>query len=341
MRKFLFYQIFLVILRTLSVRSAEFPFLGTSSVENVDSLYLGCFKEGWPVRDLLFSAGDYDTRSLDPKKCLEICGKLYFQYAGLQKGDLCFCGRDYGKSGVSNECDRPCSGDNTRHCGGNSSYSAYNSTFFIGRLSVEKSLELTELYSEVNLTVTFLNGTTTDVGYAVDLEDEIGYSTTRSTHQQFTFRTTRWGTTKIYLRNTISKAFKTTAFELRTRAGVKFVELDCPQVVTTNVPFICETKVYQGTDVSMVRLFNNEPPVTASLPDPSYVKIGNPVPQWSQQGVSSNFTGVLLVPSTSIRTETLIVSIEVYGVKEGPAKLFVSRVLSTQCKGNRPIYPIH
>ncbi|XP_032242532.2 polycystin-1 isoform X2 [Nematostella vectensis] len=345
MRKFLFYQIFLVILRTLSVRSAEFPFLGTSSVENVDSLYLGCFKEGWPVRDLLFSAGDYDTRSLDPKKCLEICGKLYFQYAGLQKGDLCFCGRDYGKSGVSNECDRPCSGDNTRHCGGNSSYSAYNSTFFIGRLSVEKSLELTELYSEVNLTVTFLNGTTTDVGYAVDLEDEIGYSTTRSTHQQFTFRTTRWGTTKIYLRNTISKAFKTTAFELRTRAGVKFVELDCPQVVTTNVPFICETKVYQGTDVSMVRLFNNEPPVTASLPDPSYVKIGNPVPQWSQQGVSSNFTGVLLVPSTSIRTETLIVSIEVYGVKEGPAKLFVATPLcnftnQTYCPSNLTCIPV-
>ena len=42
--------------------------------------------------------------------CVDQCGSHGFLYAGLQNGDLCFCGNDYDKYGRADdsECDIKC-----------------------------------------------------------------------------------------------------------------------------------------------------------------------------------------------------------------------------------------
>ncbi|GFS09737.1 macrophage mannose receptor 1 [Elysia marginata] len=54
-----------------------------------------------------------------PEACLAQCYDLGYPYAGLQNGDKCSCGHDYGTYGPTDQCDLPCQAPYTNFkCGG-------------------------------------------------------------------------------------------------------------------------------------------------------------------------------------------------------------------------------
>ncbi|CAF1135988.1 unnamed protein product [Rotaria sordida] len=90
--------------------------------------YLGCFIDQIGNRDLNIFISDYEL--LTPQQCILACQEQNFPYAGIQHGNECRCGRQYGKYGrVSNdECIYNCL--TSEKCGGhnrNSIYSVFNS----------------------------------------------------------------------------------------------------------------------------------------------------------------------------------------------------------------------
>ncbi|CAF4968486.1 unnamed protein product, partial [Rotaria sp. Silwood1] len=90
--------------------------------------YLGCFIDQIGNRDLNLFIGDYER--LTPKQCILICQERNFPYAGIQHGNECRCGRQYGKHGQvsDDECIYNCS--TLEKCGGhyrNSIYNTFNS----------------------------------------------------------------------------------------------------------------------------------------------------------------------------------------------------------------------
>ncbi|CAF3281124.1 unnamed protein product [Rotaria sp. Silwood2] len=97
--------------------------------------YLGCFVDRIGKRDLSTFISDYEQ--LTPKQCILACQEQNFPYAGIQYGNECRCGRQYGKYGQvsDDECTYNCS--TSEKCGGhnrNSIYSVFNSidTFTTG-----------------------------------------------------------------------------------------------------------------------------------------------------------------------------------------------------------------
>jgi hypothetical protein len=77
--------------------------------------YVGCFRDR--------SARDLDgyakiVPDLTIEKCIDICRKEGFAYAGMQVGSRCFCGNSYGRYGRTNNCNKKCFGDNSQICGG-------------------------------------------------------------------------------------------------------------------------------------------------------------------------------------------------------------------------------
>ena len=57
--------------------------------------------------------------------CTSECGNRGFFFAGTQYGSYCFCGHQYGRSGLSTDCKMPCSGNAGEICGGAWANSVY------------------------------------------------------------------------------------------------------------------------------------------------------------------------------------------------------------------------
>ncbi|CAF1217273.1 unnamed protein product [Rotaria sordida] len=90
--------------------------------------YLGCFIDQIGNRDLNIFISDYEL--LTPQQCILACQEQNFPYAGIQHGNECRCGRQYGKYGrvSDDECIYNCL--TSEKCGGhnrNSIYSVFNS----------------------------------------------------------------------------------------------------------------------------------------------------------------------------------------------------------------------
>jgi WSC domain len=88
------------------------------------SRYLGCFKDPNNPFDL----DGYLERSAanTPQRCVRLCREKGFAYAGVQYGQSCLCGNGYGKFGVADNCNYPCTGDAGQMCGGYNSNSVYS-----------------------------------------------------------------------------------------------------------------------------------------------------------------------------------------------------------------------
>lgn len=84
---------------------------------------LGCFRDTRPL-DL----DGHHARSANntPLRCVAICADLGFAYAGLQYGESCLCGNQYGRYGTADNCNLPCTGNLSLSCGGYLANSVYS-----------------------------------------------------------------------------------------------------------------------------------------------------------------------------------------------------------------------
>ncbi|KAK2024010.1 hypothetical protein LX32DRAFT_731725 [Colletotrichum zoysiae] len=93
------------------------PILGPSPTTWTD---MGCYVEDpdLPLLDVNFSPnGD---PSLSVPKCWQTCYRRFYQYAGLQNGNQCWCGSYVGGEWATNQtdCNSPCTGSPGTFCGG-------------------------------------------------------------------------------------------------------------------------------------------------------------------------------------------------------------------------------
>jgi hypothetical protein len=84
--------------------------------------YIGCYKDIQPFDlDGYLEAGSTTT----PERCIATCRAKGFPYAGLQDGKSCLCGNSYGRYGTADNCNKNCTGDSSKICGGFSANSIY------------------------------------------------------------------------------------------------------------------------------------------------------------------------------------------------------------------------
>ncbi|PAA60591.1 hypothetical protein BOX15_Mlig004080g1, partial [Macrostomum lignano] len=85
--------------------------------------YIGCFLDS-ANRDLPKLAGKGKMRI---QKCYQLCRQKNMAYFGLQYGNQCWCGNEYGKHGGrrASECNKRCSGDSKQKCGASWRNSVY------------------------------------------------------------------------------------------------------------------------------------------------------------------------------------------------------------------------
>ncbi len=85
--------------------------------------FLGCFRDT-KVFDL--NGYPYATPDNSPQSCVASCRQRGFAYAGMQNGQSCLCGNNYGKYGPASNCDVKCTGDSGQNCGGFAANSVYS-----------------------------------------------------------------------------------------------------------------------------------------------------------------------------------------------------------------------
>jgi len=82
---------------------------------------LGCYSDA-QARDLSYLATGASS-TLTVENCAQMCsGYLFF---GVQDGNQCFCGNNYGNFGLSNGCNMACAGNPSQNCGGPWANSVY------------------------------------------------------------------------------------------------------------------------------------------------------------------------------------------------------------------------
>jgi hypothetical protein len=86
--------------------------------------YMGCWRGLGEMKQYVH----LDTLLTTPSYCTRECKRLKYPFAGLTKGNLCFCGNKYDNGGKVPEahCDYGCSGDQTLKCGGGNKASVYS-----------------------------------------------------------------------------------------------------------------------------------------------------------------------------------------------------------------------
>lgn len=81
-----------------------------------------CYSDDW---DRTLTGISETSTVMTPSLCAKFCcGSKYF---GMEAGNECFCGETLDQSKIAplGECDMPCTGDNTLHCGGGWRLSIY------------------------------------------------------------------------------------------------------------------------------------------------------------------------------------------------------------------------
>jgi len=80
-----------------------------------ESEEIGCYKDTG-IPDL---AGlRIDTFDLSVDLCASVCGRLQYDFFGVQFSSICFCGDSYDSFGEANNCDMKCAGNSKEICGG-------------------------------------------------------------------------------------------------------------------------------------------------------------------------------------------------------------------------------
>ena len=80
--------------------------------------YLGCYLDKTPRQLEKFAY--HDSYHNTPEKCESACREGSYLYFGLQARSQCFCGNTlaHQEKKDESECNRPCTGDNSKICGG-------------------------------------------------------------------------------------------------------------------------------------------------------------------------------------------------------------------------------
>eukprot|EP00026_Physarum_polycephalum_P005850 Phypoly_transcript_05889.p1 GENE.Phypoly_transcript_05889~~Phypoly_transcript_05889.p1 ORF type:complete len:562 (+),score=58.97 Phypoly_transcript_05889:161-1846(+) len=102
---------------------------GINSVYTTSNVgYKGCFIDSGTSRDLPTQI--YVSSASTVEYCRAACGNAGYAYAGLQYGQECWCGNQYGSNGQApqSDCSIPCAGDPTETCGNGYRNSIFTST---------------------------------------------------------------------------------------------------------------------------------------------------------------------------------------------------------------------
>ncbi|XP_008543704.1 putative inactive tyrosine-protein kinase Wsck [Microplitis demolitor] len=84
--------------------------------------YIGCFKSPQESDEPLVVLSSPHP----PEVCIKECRSRYYKFAGLMKGQQCYCMSVYGRNGPSSGCTTPCLGDEKLLCGSHDSISVYS-----------------------------------------------------------------------------------------------------------------------------------------------------------------------------------------------------------------------
>ncbi|PAA47016.1 hypothetical protein BOX15_Mlig025490g4 [Macrostomum lignano] len=97
--------------------------------KNYKFTYKGCYIDREDDRDLEKFLGA--SRMMSRRECTERCKPEKTAYIGLQAGDSCYCGNNYGKHGKADDsyCFTTCKGHPGEFCGGK----PYNSVYTLGK----------------------------------------------------------------------------------------------------------------------------------------------------------------------------------------------------------------
>lgn len=87
-----------------------------------------------PIDGKYQTASSLQTPSMCAAYCSGVEGATVF---GVQNGDNCFCGKSYGKHGISTACNSPCNGDPDSICGGIRVNSVYSLTVPLDRYACD------------------------------------------------------------------------------------------------------------------------------------------------------------------------------------------------------------
>jgi hypothetical protein len=128
------------------VKLSSLAVFGVAAVSAGLPLYIGCYNDNVPGRDLTtwfcsngkvgrdcaidenmpYPRNWAGSAKMSPEFCSDLCSG--FRFFGLQAGFGCFCGNDYGNNGgkaQDGECDMPCSGSPSIMCGSGQHNSIY------------------------------------------------------------------------------------------------------------------------------------------------------------------------------------------------------------------------
>ena len=98
------------------------PVTITRSSEFAAGQFLGCFSS----TDSYQSTSNYIfSYSMTPQRCVSICGDHMYPFAWLMSTYYCRCSADFNRTGSSQSCSSPCSGDSNQVCGGGRDVSVY------------------------------------------------------------------------------------------------------------------------------------------------------------------------------------------------------------------------
>ena len=91
--------------------------------------YIGCYTEG-TCGTALTGPSESPANGVTVEVCTAFCEKGGYKYAGLESGQMCYCGSTLA-TGSTNagdiQCGLPCSGDSTEVCGGEGRFTLYES----------------------------------------------------------------------------------------------------------------------------------------------------------------------------------------------------------------------
>ena len=87
-------------------------------------IYLGCFRDSNPNRDLPFQVQNDGTNNTNAG-CIAACAGLGYTYSATQNGNECYCGNGYGGYGPTDGCNTACTGAPSQTCGGPYANSVY------------------------------------------------------------------------------------------------------------------------------------------------------------------------------------------------------------------------
>ncbi len=109
-------------------------FAGESGVLITNPLtisYLGCYTDNYPHRTLPHLAGKPVMNGR--VECVDLCLNAGYKFAGTQCSDECWCGNSNGGQAVpDNECNKPCTGNAAKMCGGAYRNSVFQTTSYLG-----------------------------------------------------------------------------------------------------------------------------------------------------------------------------------------------------------------